>query len=358
MPAEFLIGGFLRNPAWHGEGILRHQEWANAEAAMIDAGMLTHRIERLPIFYERDGLRIEVPDKFALIRTPIAGVDEHERVFQIVSNDYEIVTPSDVATIVNPLSTPDKWPVDTVGLLGKGERLFLALRMEPSYPGGDEAEKHLHYFTILDDYRGGGSLKMIVTTVRVVCANTWSLAINSNRNIVAIPHAGDAKYMLDLRVQMEAAAIESRREAVEMFGAMMKFKLDEQQRRQIIETAYQPDPEPAILVDLRKPEFSMVSLEAQERAVARANKAKYNWLNSHSRADERRTDAAMLLNKFNDEFPAYANTAYAVMNAINENSDFRKGRGDAATQVFWGERANEKTAGLFKTLEIMGYQRD
>jgi hypothetical protein len=353
---EILAVNKRGGPAWH-----KNFEWLTEPAdgrytvtnGMAQIGLIDRKIERLPLNYTLpDGTAKTVEGQYLLVSSPLTpGAEWIEQ--QIVSEDYKIVLPQDIATILDPLT--DHWPLETVGLLGKGkgDRLLVTLRMEGSTLNGDDNERHDHYLFIAD---GMGSLSVMVTTVRVVCENTWQMAFNSNQQFMSFPHVGNPKLMLEMRAQLELAALARRDEAVRQLESMMRFQLNEYQQREIIEAAFRPPEVPTVLQMADSPEAKDLPDHLLVRAEERVRLARYNYLNSVSRANERRESTTLLLEKFNDEYTRYGNTAYAVLNAVNEHCDWRNGKGtqDRAEQVLFGDRAREKSRAWAAAMNIMG----
>lgn len=346
---EFQIGGFRDVPAWHNKGITKAGGWTGEHSvldAMVETKVISHRVEMLPITYVLPtGEVVESKKRNMLVRAPIEGVFTGWEEFKTVSKNYNFVPKDRMADILQPLA--DLWPLETIGILGKrGDRMLLTLKMEQTIPNEDDKEKHDHYLFIADDYRGGGSLHVLVTSVRVVCQNTWNMAFDSAENHMSFPHIGDPEKMLEFRIQLEKAALAQRAEAVRQFEGMMKFITTKEQRADVFEKIfpYREDSDRVQMVtkaETMQEEFRPELLEDMRIKAADDKKA----IEQHNeRMYKHRVNVAGLFNKFNNEFPEYADSAYALLNAVNEYADWRGGRGkdDRAMQVLYRGRASEK----------------
>lgn len=357
MSDEFLLGGFRDAPAWHGYGKTKVGGWESAIEALKDVGMLKEIVHACPMTITLPDGTIYNSDKLVMMREPIPGVDDNWQQFKTISDNYNIVTPQRIGELLdadpNPLSKT--WPVNTLGMLGKGERLFITLKMEGSAPLGDEHERHDHYLFIADDYRGNGSISIMETAVRVVCNNTWNMAFDNSKRRMTFPHIGDPDKMMELRIQLEKAAIAARKETVEQLEAMMQFYLDEEQRKQVVEAAFRTGEKDPIIEMAASVNVQGVSQELLDWSAQRAKNAEYAYNHSQARNLEHRVNVMQLFQKFNDEQPRCANTAYALLNAVNEYSDFRKGRGkdNRPMQVLFGGRAQEKKRAYQTVMQMM-----
>jgi len=159
-------------PAWHKLGIVNSDE----QTAGDTLGMLTpYWIEKRPVTLELNGRLVETGD-FALVRSSVPD-DVGERVFGYVTKQYTPLQPLDLAELFD-----DKVgePVETMGMLGKGERMFLTWKL-PSFDVRENDEVQLFGF-LATGFDGKMGAYLNVTSIRVVCQNTWQAAFAEGKN--------------------------------------------------------------------------------------------------------------------------------------------------------------------------------
>ena len=105
----------------------------------------------------------------------------------VVSNRYQVVQPMEVLEFYRDLTEYAGFELETAGML-KGGRKFWALAKtghSTALKGNDVVNGYLLLATSCD-----GSLATIAmpTTVRVVCNNTLSIAVNNSENAVKVSH--------------------------------------------------------------------------------------------------------------------------------------------------------------------------
>lgn len=180
-----------RTPAWHNLGYVGTEDQTPTEVAKI-IGLPT--IKKFPLFYD-DGPVFRPTDLCALVRIDDDGTQEV--LGRPVSDDYVLITPQEAvemfeAAVLDPKTLKPR-PVETMGVLGKGERLFITTALPSFAVMGDETKNFLVFFNPND---GMNSANVMKTSVRVVCANTYRLALNSSLYKIDVPHTKGAKERL------------------------------------------------------------------------------------------------------------------------------------------------------------------
>ena len=169
---------------WHGLGehLPEHQPlevWAQA------AGM-NWQIQESPVHYAIDN---------PLNASMFGTFDEQKVLYRsdtntglsVVSNRYQVVQPMEVLEFYRDLTEQAGFELETAGVL-KGGRKFWALAKtghSTALKGNDVVNGYLLLATSCD-----GSLATVAmpTTVRVVCNNTLSIAVNNSENAVKVSH--------------------------------------------------------------------------------------------------------------------------------------------------------------------------
>lgn len=175
---------------WHGLGTAVAEAPTSAEAIRL-AG-LDWKVESRPIY---TASQIEIPGYKANTR------DTDESVLGIVSDRYQIVQNSEAFDFTDSL-IGEGCRYETAGSLKGGKKIFLLAKMPERKILGDEIDP---YICFTNSHNGTGAIQVCMTPVRVVCANTLNLALNTASRKWSTKHVGDmqnklaeAKYTLKL----------------------------------------------------------------------------------------------------------------------------------------------------------------
>ena len=158
---------------WHRLGIVSDKEMGAQEAlGCIESPYY----EKRPVTVELDGQKVEYGD-YAIIRSAIPN-DPQERVVGTVKKNYNILQPIDIAS---KFDEEVNQPLETLGFLGThGDKMFLTWSLPDFVVGKDDRVKLFSFVAAGYDGKFGASLNIV--TVRVVCQNTFSMAVNESEN--------------------------------------------------------------------------------------------------------------------------------------------------------------------------------
>lgn len=159
------------------------QEAPNSYDALVAAG-LDWRVEGRPI-YDANG-RI------------ISGFkantrDTDGKVLGIVTDRYQIVNNIDAFQFTDNLIGGDV-RYETAGSLLGGKKVWMLAKMPTKKIAGDDVATYVAFTNAHD---GTGSVKALVTPVRIVCNNTLNLALNTAKRSWAMRHSGDIQGKLE-----------------------------------------------------------------------------------------------------------------------------------------------------------------
>ena len=196
-PAMFAVG----EPPWHGLGVIVNEAPTSREAIQL-AG-LDWTVEQWPLKAYYGDWEINVPDKVANIRT------DTEICLGVVSAGYTVFQNREAFDFMDQIVSEGGAKYETAGSLRDGRRIWLLARI----PGDMQIMKDdvIHPYVLLtNSHDGTTALRMIPTTIRVVCQNTLNLALKKSDDGegLVIYHYGN----LALRV----------RYATEKFGYVVK----------------------------------------------------------------------------------------------------------------------------------------
>jgi phage/plasmid-like protein (TIGR03299 family) len=171
MTAEFEEGFFVREPAWHGLGVVL-PEYPGREEAIRLAGHAWQVVER--------------PVRIALQNEPIAGWkalirEDTGGVLNIVRDSYTVVQNTVLWDIVDALVDQPEVKYETAGLLRGGAVAWALAKVDrPGQVTGDDS-KIYPYIAVATTHDGTGALKAQNTSVRIVCMNTYQYAADQTR---------------------------------------------------------------------------------------------------------------------------------------------------------------------------------
>ena len=182
MPAEVETMAYVREKPWHGLG-RRVEEAMTSQEAIRLAG-LDWTVDGKPVYDERGE---EIRGYKANTRS------SDSKVLGIVSDKYKVVQNQEAFDFTDSL-IGEGLTYETAGSLRGGKAIWLLGRMPERYILGDEFEP---YICFTNTHDGTGAVRCAMTPVRVVCANTLNLAMNSAKRSWSMIHRGDINLKLD-----------------------------------------------------------------------------------------------------------------------------------------------------------------
>ena len=135
MPASIFGDRFLgREPAWHRLGQVMDTTDLTATEAMKIAD-IAFPITKVPTLAEMpDGTLIETK-QWAIVREPTSDDPEY-RVLSTVGSEWTAIQTWELAQMLDPVTK--EYPVETVGALGHGEKVFFTLNAGKGLIAGEE----------------------------------------------------------------------------------------------------------------------------------------------------------------------------------------------------------------------------
>lgn len=191
--AEFAFAG---EKPWHGLGVEVPGLMTTGEA--LTAARMDWGIKKVPVLSSYD--MSVIPDQYAILR------DDTHVALGIVGARYEPINNREVFSIFDGVLGETHAQIETAGALGKGERVFMQARLPEitEVVPGDVMEQML---LIHASHDGSGAEEVLFVNQRVVCQNTLSMALNSQKNRFKIRHTKNYK---DKMAQVERILMESK----------------------------------------------------------------------------------------------------------------------------------------------------
>ena len=184
-----------REHAWHRLGTVVPQQFDAAQAmTCAKLGGWNVRLVELqttPVL-DANGVTpsLAVPDRYATVRTnPVNGGTD---VLGVVGPAYTVIQNESHADLLNTLVDESGAHFETAGSLRGGRAVFLSMKMPTTMQIGGIDPVDL-YLIALNSHDGTSAFRLLVSPVRVVCANTQALAIRRAQASFSIRHTSGAK---------------------------------------------------------------------------------------------------------------------------------------------------------------------
>jgi len=189
-----------REHAWHRLGTVLPQQFTAAEC-MDHAFLGGWNVRKEPLtttVVTVEGVALlDVPDAYATVRThPKTGLPD---VLGVVGNGYRPIQNEAHADLLNTLVDQSGAHFETAGSLRGGKQVFITLKVPFAMQVGGRDAVDL-YLVALNSHDGTSAFRLLVSPVRVVCANTQAAAIAGAKSSYKIRHtSGAAGYVAEAR---------------------------------------------------------------------------------------------------------------------------------------------------------------
>ncbi|GGM73662.1 hypothetical protein GCM10012275_50500 [Longimycelium tulufanense] len=268
-----------RQPAWHQLGTVTPYG-LSAREVMEVAHLGGWNVRKIRLMgYEQAGSGIQtvpVRGQFAVVRDhPITG--EMESLGDaVVGAGYRHIQNEEHAEFLDVLVREAGAEFETAGSLRRGRQVFVTMKLPEGLrvAGVDDFDL---YVAALNSHDGTSAFRVLITPVRVVCANTWRLGLAEAVSSVSIRHSGDLKGKVEEARQtlgLMWAYAEEFEHAVEK---LCEQELTDAAFREIIRQVWplEPDPSTRARANATRREDTLMSLfrEAPTNAAIRGSAA-------------------------------------------------------------------------------------
>jgi phage/plasmid-like protein (TIGR03299 family) len=143
------------------------------------ASNLDWTVSKVPVLSAHD--LTPVKDKYAVIR------DDTKHPLGVVGKRYEPISNRESFRVFETALGEGQGQIDTIGALGEGERVWCLAKLPETFEPiqGDPVDRYLLCCTSHD---GSKSMEIMFTSIRVVCNNTLTAALNGSKHKVSIRH--------------------------------------------------------------------------------------------------------------------------------------------------------------------------
>ena len=190
---------------WHGLGTyVGADPILGAEA--LELSGLDWTVAKYPLYIhttEYDTTMNDMREVPILVDNQFALVREHDKVpLGIATDAYSIVQNSEALSLMDSIAGPDNLiRYHTAGSLKGGRIIWLLAELTQLTLGPTELDETKPFICLANHHDGTGALRAFFTSVRVVCNNTFTVAVNQDGAAgVSIRHRGNiADKMLEAR---------------------------------------------------------------------------------------------------------------------------------------------------------------
>lgn len=320
-------------PAWHNLGINDPTDHSAEEAlrrvgefsvqkvplkieiagAVCGFGMPTVAEDAVPNLASASGLPLRETGWYALVRDPIKEDNQYRVIGTPVTGDYEIIDPIQAAKLWDANVCVDGRPVaiETLGILGKGSRIFITTKLPSFDVRGDEVSTYLFFDSPLEN---NASLGVYTTPVRVVCQNTLIAGIGAaTQRLQMVTHSAGASAQIGKWLSgVYGQAVEARALLDEAYNILANKSVKVPQIKWIIDSAYPMPNEP-------KEDAPNARLPIEERLKF--------WEINCKRVERSRELVHSLYENLDGtmDTKAVKGTAFGVFNAVSAMETYRRG---------------------------------
>jgi len=147
-------------------------------------------LQTVPIISADGVTTLDVPDQFATVRTnPVTGRPD---VLGVVGQGYTPIQNEEHAALLDALVGASGSHFETAGSLRGGRQVFITMKLPNTMLIGGVDPVDL-YLIALNSHDGTSAFRLLVSPVRVVCANTQAAAISRARSSFSIRHTSGAR---------------------------------------------------------------------------------------------------------------------------------------------------------------------
>jgi phage/plasmid-like protein (TIGR03299 family) len=345
-PAVFVTG----QPAWHGLGTVVSEAQTSAEAITL-AG-LDWTVEKWPLQtygLDRHGAAqvLDVEDQYATVRTDTGAV------LGVVSGQYRLYQNAEAFSFLDELVGSQLARYETAGALRGGRRVWMLAKLPQELRVGRTEDVIEPYLLLANSHDGSLALRVIPTTVRVVCQNTLNLALSrAGSTGVVIRHLESLEDRVHEAREHLGLFVDRIERFAEEVNTLASVSLTDGQAKSYFSEVFDL-PAPGRLLDRM--------LDSQEDR----GRFMRELLEAHAERTERQKAAdARLLEQLVENYHNGTNTlrgiegtAWAAYNAVSQYVD-HQGRGSGTdsklNSIWFGEGNTVKQTAFARALEMAG----
>lgn len=230
---------------WHGLGQTLQEDRPATAAEAIKLAHLDWDAVKYPMYAMVDGVMRRVPGTHAVVRGDTSGARKPVMLTshgKAVSDQYEPLQNIEAFDFFDEVVGQGAAVYHTAGALRNGERIWILAKLPDtlSILGMDDIEP---YLLLTNSHDGTSSIQVMFTTVRVVCANTLRMGMNSGMREMKIRHTASAKDKLNKAAELMGIVSREVKEAETIFTDMARVQMTSAMLKDYFAEVY-PEPQP------------------------------------------------------------------------------------------------------------------
>lgn len=228
--------------AWHQLGTTLDHTFT-AEEAMKHGYLGGWNVRKAPTFtVTEDGKQLPIPGRHAVLRDSPFTPGQID-VLGSVGDVYHVIQNEEHAALLNALVDESGAHFETAGSLDGGRKVFVTMKM-PGHMQVGGVDRIDNYIAAVNSHDGSTKFTVMVTPVRVVCANTMNLAFRNHTHKYTVRHTkgaekllvGEARQALDLTFSYLDSFQQQAEQLINTTMTQMRFE-------EIVTTAFGPTDE-------------------------------------------------------------------------------------------------------------------
>jgi len=297
----------VREPAWHKLGIVLDNavNWQEAmKQALLGWEVEKSQLARYLPDTKHDDRAIQPIDAYGIFRKDTGAL------LGTVGKDYKIIQNQYAFEFVDTLLEAENGAhYVTAGALGKGERIWCLAQIGGSIQIAGTDDESIPYLLFQTSHDGSMSAICKITWVRVVCANTLSVALQGAGTYLKIKHTSHAEDRMEAAKKL-------------MTGATVQMKHIEDKLNELAHRRVNRQ----IITEVMKNVFGEYDKEHENNRLEKKMSTIYDLFesNDENKIPEIRGTAYNLLNAF---------TEYVDHHAAFRRTEGRKGMEDEAIRA-------------------------
>ena len=179
---------------WHGLGTVLEEDAVDSKTAIQAAGLNWSLYKNELLTVDPDGQQIEVPDQYAIVR------GDTKSVLGVVGKNYKIFENAQAFEFFDSVIGEKAAVYETAGALKGGRIVWILAKLPNSMRIANTDDISNSYVMLATSHDGSRSVTMMPTSVRIVCNNTYTMAVqeyNVNTGI-KIRHTSSMNNRVDL----------------------------------------------------------------------------------------------------------------------------------------------------------------
>jgi len=145
--------------------------------------------------------------------TPVQNLESLNFIYDILKHNPDIKEKNDII-------------IETAGVLGVGERIFVTAKLPVGFKVGDETDTTDLYIVFTNSHNGTSSLTALITPIRVVCNNTLSAALKDNKAKVEFRHTKNIGKAMGEGLSLLKLSYDTFDTNHQLYNALLNIKVD------------------------------------------------------------------------------------------------------------------------------------